>query len=121
MKKIHKFIFVCTIFFSLNFYANAKENSYKLETLYDGLDMPWDIDFLPNGDFLISELTGKLKIYNPSLKTIFFGFDNVFLLSKSRYGPKIPDAKRLRYATLIIRVMNTDAARNRLLKKKEAS
>ena len=54
MKKIHKFILVFTIFFSLNFYAHAKDNSYKLETLYDGRDMPWDIDFLPNGDFLIS-------------------------------------------------------------------
>ena len=86
MKKIHKFILVFTIFFSLNFYANAKDNNYKLETLYDGLDMPWDIDFLPNGDFLISELTGKLKIYNPSLKTFTTVSNLPSVLVKSQGG-----------------------------------
>ncbi len=86
MEKIHKFILVFTIFFSLNFYANAKENIYKLETLYDGLDMPWDIDFLPNGDFLISELTGKLKIYNPSLKILTTVSNLPSVLVKSQGG-----------------------------------
>ena len=86
MKKKHKFIIVFTIFFSLNFYVNAKDNNYKLETLYDGLDMPWDVDFLPNGDFLISELTGKLKIYNPSLKTLTIVSNLPSVLVKSQGG-----------------------------------
>ena len=34
MKKIHKFILVFTIFFSLNFYANAKDNNYKVVKTY---------------------------------------------------------------------------------------
>ena len=67
MKKIIKYSLIFTIFFSLSYSVNANDKIYKLETLYEGLDMPWDIDFLPNGDFLVSELTGNLKIYNPCL------------------------------------------------------
>ena len=65
MKKIIKYSLIFTIFCSLSYLVNANDKTYKLETLYEGLDMPWDIDFLPNGDFLVSELTGNLKIYNP--------------------------------------------------------
>ena len=70
MEKITKYLLILIIFFSLSYSVNAKVKIYKLETLYEGLDMPWDIDFLPNGDFLVSELTGNLKIYSPSLKTL---------------------------------------------------
>jgi hypothetical protein len=70
MEKITKYLLILIIFFSLSYSVNAKDKIYKLETLYEGLDMPWDIDFLPNGDFLVSELTGNLKIYKPQLKNI---------------------------------------------------
>ena len=65
---------------------DAKDKIYKLETLYDGLDMPWDIDFLPNGDFLVSELTGKLKIYNPSFKTLITVSNVPSVLARSQGG-----------------------------------
>ena len=57
--------------------------------------------------------------YNPSLKTIFFWSDNVFLLSTTNLDRRSQTPKRLRYVTSIILGMNTDAARNRLLKKRE--
>ena len=53
--------------------------------------------------------------YNPSLKKIFFWFDNVFLLSKTNLDRRSQTHKRLRYVTSIILGMYTDAARNRLL------
>ena len=86
MKKIIKYSLIFIIFFSLSYSANANEKIYKLETLYEGLDMPWDIDFLPNGDFLVSELTGNLKIYNPSLKKIITVTNVPSVLARSQGG-----------------------------------
>ena len=86
MKKIIKYLLIFIIFFSLSYSVNANNKTYKLEILFEGLDMPWDIDFLPNGDFLISELTGKLKIYNSSLDT-FTTVSNVpSVLARSQGG-----------------------------------
>ncbi|MBT3610547.1 MAG: PQQ-dependent sugar dehydrogenase [Gammaproteobacteria bacterium] len=41
--------------------TNAEEQSYRLETLAEGLNFPWSVDFLPNGDLLVAELEGTLK------------------------------------------------------------
>lgn len=35
--------------------------SYNLETVVDGLDSPWGLAILPDGDMLITELTGDLR------------------------------------------------------------
>lgn len=40
--------------------AYAKD--YKVETLVSGLDMPWGLAFLPNGEMLVTELSGKLRV-----------------------------------------------------------
>jgi len=42
----------------------ASETNYTLETVADGLDSPWSIAFLPNGEYLITELVGNLRIIN---------------------------------------------------------
>ena len=86
MKKITKYLLIFIILFLLGSSVNAKNRIYKLETLYEGLDMPWDIDFLPNGDFLVSELTGKLKIYSPSSKTLITVSNVPSVLSRSQGG-----------------------------------
>ncbi len=41
--------------------TNAEEQTYRLETLAAGLNFPWSVDFLPNGDLLVAELEGTLK------------------------------------------------------------
>ena len=41
--------------------TNAEEQTYRLETLAEGLNFPWSVDFLPNGDLLVAELEGTLK------------------------------------------------------------
>ena len=41
--------------------TNAEEQSYRIETLAEGLNFPWSVDFLPNGDLLVAELEGTLK------------------------------------------------------------
>ncbi len=36
------------------------QQSYKTETLIESLNSPWSLAFLPNGDYLITELNGEL-------------------------------------------------------------
>jgi glucose/arabinose dehydrogenase len=49
-------------------FANAQEiyrsvqHDFKLTTITDGLERPWGLAFLPNGDFLITERVGRLRI-----------------------------------------------------------
>ena len=35
---------------------------YNLETIVEGLDSPWGLAILPNGDMLVTELTGDLRL-----------------------------------------------------------
>ena len=41
--------------------ATAGAQTYRLETLAQGLNFPWSVDFLPNGDLLVAELEGTLR------------------------------------------------------------
>lgn len=38
----------------------SEEQKFKVETVVDGLDIPWGMAFLPNGDMLITERNGAL-------------------------------------------------------------
>ena len=41
---------------------HSEHHDFKLTTITDGLERPWALAFLPNGDFLISERVGRLRI-----------------------------------------------------------
>jgi glucose/arabinose dehydrogenase len=55
-----------TVLCSLTFAAAAGEQSteppYRVETLATGLKFPWSLAFLPNGDALVTEKFGELRI-----------------------------------------------------------
>lgn len=55
-----------TVLCSLTFAAAAGEQSteppYLVETLATGLKFPWSLAFLPNGDALLTEKFGELRI-----------------------------------------------------------
>lgn len=38
--------------------------TFQIETVVSGLEVPWGLEFLPNGDLLISERSGDLLIYS---------------------------------------------------------
>lgn len=40
-------------------------SNYWAETVVTGLDSPWGLEFLPNGDLLIAERNGRLTVFNP--------------------------------------------------------
>jgi glucose/arabinose dehydrogenase len=42
-----------------------RESSYTVEVITDALTGPWALAFLPNGDFLVSERLGTLRIVTP--------------------------------------------------------
>lgn len=55
-----KFLSLAVLYMSAST-ASAATPEYQLNTVADGLDFPWSIDFLPNGDRLVVELAGQLR------------------------------------------------------------
>lgn len=49
---------------------NDQEGKVWAETVVTGLDIPWGLEFLPNGDLLIAERSGKLLKYTKEKDTI---------------------------------------------------
>jgi glucose/arabinose dehydrogenase len=44
----------------------AQDRDYTVETVVDGLEIPWGMAFLPDGDMLIAEKKGQLSRYSSS-------------------------------------------------------
>lgn len=40
----------------------GESQGYKIDTVVTGLDSPWGMAFLPNGDMLVTELSGRLRL-----------------------------------------------------------
>lgn len=43
--------------------VSAPAQDYQIETVADGLDHPWSIDWLPDGRALVTERTGRLQVF----------------------------------------------------------
>ena len=60
------FIYSLIVVFTLSFGSAKAETlsfpSYTIETIAKGLDYPWALAFLPNGDLLVTERTGQIRI-----------------------------------------------------------
>lgn len=41
---------------------SSERHAFKIETVADGLDTPWGLDFLPDGRLLVTERPGRLRI-----------------------------------------------------------
>ncbi len=56
----------------------SEKVNFRVDTIVDGLDIPWGLTFLPNGDLLITERSGKLfRFSNGTLSEPISGLPNV--------------------------------------------
>ena len=61
-----KFIIILNFFILLLFGKNvlSLDNKYKLEILKSNLSSPWSFTFINNNQIIISEKTGKIKLFD---------------------------------------------------------
>ena len=61
MKYLARIILAFFLFGFVVFTQPATAVDYRLVKITDELDMPWGLAFLPNGDLLVTELSGSLR------------------------------------------------------------
>lgn len=81
MKKI-SFVIICLSFFLSQCQKKAEFKSdgnfsYKAETVVDGLDIAWGMEFLPDGSMLIAEQEGKMLLFKDGETTQIKGVPEV--------------------------------------------
>ncbi|WP_166268996.1 PQQ-dependent sugar dehydrogenase [Marinobacter caseinilyticus] len=81
---------------------SSQDHTFRLETVAEGLDHPWSLAFLPNGDKLITERAGRLRLLR----------DNT-LVDAPITG--LPDLISVGQGGLLDVVLHPDFSRNRLL------
>ena len=87
MNKFTKFfLFPLYLLVYLNsIYVNAEENIYTLQTIEHNLYKPWSVTFLPNNKMLVTESSGKIKVFiNDELSGSLNGVPDVY--EKSQAG-----------------------------------
>ncbi|HEY7885215.1 MAG TPA: PQQ-dependent sugar dehydrogenase, partial [Cellvibrionaceae bacterium] len=70
------YLLACMLVFMVS-YSHA--SAYRVETLAEGLEFPWSLAFLPDGQLLVSERTGSLQLIDSQgEKRKVVGVPNVF-------------------------------------------
>ena len=74
---------VCALALTLSGCAEAAD--YELEDVAGGLDHPWSVAFLPNGDFLVAERSGQLKRISGGKQTTIDGVPDTYVAGQGGF------------------------------------
>jgi glucose/arabinose dehydrogenase len=83
--------------------APATPSAYEVSTVYAGLQGPWAIAFLPDGDILITQTRGQMYILDPETG----------ILNGPLHG--VPDVKSIGAQAMHDVILDPDFANNRLI------
>jgi glucose/arabinose dehydrogenase len=61
------------------FIENPSEINYTFDTVVDGIDIPWGLDFITENDFLVTEKSGILYRVVNGLKTAVSGIPDLYV------------------------------------------
>jgi len=64
--------------------VNSRRQRFVIDTIVTGLDIPWGMEFLPNGDMLIAERDGILYRFSGGVLTVISGLPDI--LAKGQGG-----------------------------------
>ncbi len=55
-----------------------KENTFSADLIIENLEIPWGMEFLPDGSILVTEKAGELILYKDGIKTVISGVPEVY-------------------------------------------
>jgi len=87
---------------------------YQIQTVATGLDFPWNITFLPNGDRLVTELGGQLRRISPdnTVGPPIAGVPPVYRMSQGGLFDVLPDPDFAANQVLYLSFAGGDKASN---------
>ncbi len=103
---IYSVVILCVLYSFIRPVASQTTSAIKVETVAKGLENPWALAFLPNGQFLVTERPGRLRVVTPGANGI------------GTVGPPIlgvPVVVAGRQGGLLDLLLDADFARNRTL------
>ena len=103
---IYSVVILCVLYSFIRPAASQTASAIKVETVAKGLENPWAVAFLPNGQFLVTERPGRLRVVTPGANGI------------GTVGPPIlglPAVVAGRQGGLLDLLLDADFARNRTL------
>ncbi len=103
---IYSVVILCVLYFLIRPVASQTAPDIKVETVAKGLENPWAVAFLPNGQFLVTERPGRLRVVTP-------GANGIGTLGPPILG--VPAVVAGRQGGLLDLLLDADFARNRTL------
>ncbi|EAW30779.1 glucose/sorbosone dehydrogenase family protein [marine gamma proteobacterium HTCC2143] len=94
--------------------SNQRDSGYKVETVADGLDYPWSIAFLPNGDYLVALRIGEVRRINAQgdIGEPLTGLPDTYVASQGGYFDIMLDPDFSTNQTIYLSFAHGNAAAN---------